>query len=110
MDEKELKFHSGLVALGKKASRFLESEEWKEIVKPLFDLTKKKLSDITEIDLENISQEEIKAEVLARKLALAYISDMENALIEYIVNGEFSGKRLESLNKQTDLYQIKKDK
>lgn len=90
------------VRLGELANNGLQSDFWLEIVKPIIDSMLKGVTDITEIDIS--SDKKASIEIMGRKLAAKYISEIETFIRGYIMDAEAVKKVIENQNKAKSLY------
>lgn len=105
MDPKYHKDHIDKINMGDRAKNFLESEDWKVLVKPIIDSMIKGLVDIRDVRKSLlISNKKAEIEVLGRALASEYLEKIEEWLNAYVDEGEASKALLEKIAKPNELY------
>lgn len=89
---KNISEHEHRIKLGVMASEFLDSQYWKELVKPLLDSFVKGLIDARDIDIT--SDKKAAIEVKSRVLAAQYLETIEQFLEQYVMDGKVSREML----------------
>lgn len=93
------------IRMGDMARGFLASPEWRELVSPIIDSMIKGLTDIRNLKSAELSSEsKAKSEVMARKLASDYISEIQILIDGFVADADTILKAIEirKHNKQTD--------
>lgn len=75
------------IRVGEQAAAFLSSPEWNDLVKPIIDSMLRGLTDIRGLSSAVLSSEsKAKVEVMARKLAADYLSEIQTLIEGYVVD------------------------
>ncbi len=90
------------IRLGEMAKNFLDSPEWKEILKPIITSMLIGIKDITEINLS--SEENAMVEFKSRKLAAQYLQDIEVLVDGYVVDANIVAQILDKKRGDKSLY------
>lgn len=105
MNTEYSKEHIDKIRMGDMAREFLESEQWKTLVKPIIDSMLKGLVDIRDIKKSLLtSNKKAEIEVLGRGYAAEYLDKIEEYIKAYVDEGEASKSLLDKLAKANDLY------
>jgi hypothetical protein len=97
--------HQTRMELAEKAKNFLDSDGWKQIVKPILDSMLAGLKDATTIDIS--SPDSAAVEVKARTEAAKYIDTIQSLIEGYIIDGDQSRKVLFPAKKGLELFKVK---
>lgn len=77
------------IELGERTKAFLESYEWRELVKPIIDSMVTGLVDIRNLKSADIASEvKARPEVIGRKLAAEYLSEIVIFLEGYVADAQ----------------------
>ena len=97
--------HEKRINLGERAKNFLNSDEWKTLVKPIIDSMIKGLVDIRNLKSADMdSEKKAGIEVKARRMASEYLGQVETFLEEYLVDASESKKQVERHLRANNLY------
>lgn len=96
------------IKLGQMTSVFLESKEWKELVKPVIDSMLAGISDIRFIKQSEISSaKKTESIILGRQMAANYLSEIETTLLSQVADGKYCQDLLEKKKAGEALYKRK---
>lgn len=96
MKLEDVQEHQDRVNLGDKAKKFVVSDDWLSIVKPIIDSMIKGLTDARTIDVS--SDKKAAIEVKSRTIAAEYLGNIEVLINAYVMDGNISKKLLERQN------------
>lgn len=90
---------------GERTQRFLDSYEWKELLKPIIDSMIAGVVDVRNMKSADLSSDiKAKAEVMARKLTADYLSELETFLRGYVEDARVTKQVLEQKMTRNSLY------